>query len=265
MDMRRLLPRNRMGRAIVIIRLPPSMPHLSVSAINDYLRCSMAWYGSRYGKWPQEPVFVMQAGIAIHKALTAYHREQDHQVELLRAWKECVTAQATTGSIQRALTALDLYAAAYQPEANDVVDYWFKFRIDGLPVPFIGAYDLVRADAQRPTEGVIYDWKTGRVGWGQPKADKELQPTAYWLAYQHEAEQPPAKFVYVQLRTEGDNTMRLIETTRTEAQIEAFQNLCKEVYQRMLTEPLKPTCPEGWCRFPFECGIWRKENDTERF
>jgi hypothetical protein len=204
----------------------------------------------------------IQVGLAVHRGLTAYHRGQDDETELVSAWKELVTApNIPSGALQRALAAQALYRSMVRPLPIDVADWWFKVRIDGIPVPLIGAFDLVRADAQKPDDGAAWDWKTGKgTNWGQEKADTEIQATAYWLAYLRETDGiPPAKFVYVVIQTDrGDPWIKPFTTYRTPEQIAAFEDLCREVYRRMLNDPVISTCPRGgasgsWCRFPVQC------------
>jgi len=236
--------------------------HLSASQIVDYLRCPASWYYSRIAKLPQPPVAAIQVGLAVHRGLTAYHRGQDDEIELVAAWKECVTApDVPSGSLQRALEAQALYRSLVRPLPIDDADIWFKIEIDGLPVPLIGAFDLVRADAQKPDEGACWDWKTGKgTNWGQKKADTEIQATAYWLAYAREAGRPPAKFVYVVIQTaSGAPWIKPFTTYRTPEQVAEFEDLCRDVYRRMLTDPIVPTCPAGWCRFPEQCAELGRE------
>jgi hypothetical protein len=267
-----LIAENGVGEKLIAefpLPLPTTdqIPHLSASQISDYLRCPASWYFSRIAKLNQPPVAAMQIGIAIHRGLTAYHRSvwdetQDDEVELVTAWKEEVTApDVPPGAFQRALVAQALYRSMVRPLKIDVADWWFRLEIDGLPVPLIGAFDLVRADSQKPDEGSCWDWKTtGRLGtWGQEKADTELQATCYWLAYTREAERPPAKFVYVVIQVgPGGARIQPWTTYRTPEQIAAFEDLCRDVYHRMLHDPIVPTCPRGrggvsWCRFPERC------------
>lgn len=247
----------------MIDQLPPptadQIPHLSASQITDYLRCPASWYFSRIAKLPQPPVAAIQVGLAIHRGLTAYHRGQDDEIELLTAWKELVTApDVPTGALQRALAAQALYRSMVRPLPNaDEADVWFRVRIDGLTVPLIGAFDLVRVDAQKPTEGACWDWKSGKgTNWGQQKADTEIQATAYWLAYTRLTEGvPPAKFVYVVIQTaSGQPWIKPYTTYRTPEQVAAFEDLCRDVYRRMLADPIIATCPRGWCRYPEQCG-----------
>lgn len=236
--------------------LPRVIEHLSASQISDYLRCPASWYLSRIAKLPQPPVAAIQVGLAVHRGLTAYHRNQDDEVELVAAWKELVTANVAPGALQRAIAAQALYRSMVKPLPIDVADWWFKVQIDGIPVPLIGAFDLVRADAQDPDNGAAWDWKTGKgTNWGQQKADTEIQATAYWLAYTREAERPPKKFVYVVIQTDrGDPWIKPFTTYRTEEQVAEFEDLCRDVYQRMLNDPVISTCPRGWCRYPEHCG-----------
>lgn len=236
---------------------PGAIDHLSASSVVDYLRCPLGWYGTRIANWPQPPVFVMEAGIAIHKALTAYHRGEDDELAILEAWKN-ITADPSPGGLERAVGALALYRAKFTPKPIDVVDYWFKARIPNIPVPFIGAYDLVRADAQRPTEGIIVDWKTGRANWKQGKADSELQATAYWFAYEQETSYLPDRFVYVLMSTAmGDPTLRTLTTRRTQDDLGKFVDLCQIVYKRIMTEEPRPMCNPKYCRFPERCAEYR--------
>lgn len=231
------------------------IPHLSASSIADFLRCSMSWYGSRIAKWEQGPKPALEIGTATHKALTAYHEGRDHEVELLAAWKAMACA-APSGALARVLQCLELYAEQMQPHQADVAGWWFLTPIQGLPIPLKGEFDLVRAPALEPTEGVVVDWKTGNGRyWTQSKADSEIQPTVYWHAFTVEAELPPARFDYWVLTTSGGApAVRTITTTRTAEDVEKLQEVCRRVYQRMLSEIPEPSCPKGWCRFPAQCG-----------
>ncbi len=236
--------------------VPEDITHLSASSIGDYLICPMRWYGSRIGKWPQEPAAAPQIGTAIHRALTAYHRGKDDELELLAAWKECVTVPTPSGSIQRALSALALYRAQIETTDIDDADYWFSLPVDGLPVPIIGAFDLTRVSAQATGGGEAWDWKTGKgTNWRQEKADTELQATVYWWAYTKLAGFEPSRFVYIVIQTEsGEPWIKPFTTHRTPEQVAIFEDLCRDVYRRMLNDPVISTCPRNWCRFPEQCG-----------
>lgn len=235
---------------------PDDIKHLSASSIADFIRCSMAWYGSRIAKWTQEPVSVMEVGTATHKALSAYHEGKDHELALLAAWKE-MACPAPSGSLARVIRVIEQYRKLMQPHEADVVAWWFSVPIPGVPVPLVGEFDLVRAPSQEPDHGLIVDWKSGSGrSWTQQKADSEIQPTAYYMGYQHEAERLPEKFVYWVLGTTAGNPLacRPIETRRTQDDIDRFTTLCQVTYARMLYEAPEPTCPPGWCRFPEQCG-----------
>lgn len=238
---------------------PLAIPHLSASSVSDYLRCPLGWYGTRIACWPQSPVFAMEAGVAIHKALTAYHRGEDAELAILAAWKE-IKAERPTGALERMIATLGLYSRRFTPKEIDVADYWFKVEIPDVPVPFIGAYDLVRVTNQRPTEGIVVDWKSGNPRWKQGRADSELQATAYWFAYQQETSYTPDRFVYVLMTTNaGTPTLTTLTTRRTQEDLDTFVSLVQDVYLRIMTEPPAPMCRAGWCRFPEQCAKYRGE------
>jgi PD-(D/E)XK nuclease superfamily len=240
------------------------LPHLSASAISDYLRCPYLWWAIRVAKYPYQPIVNMQIGTAIHEGLAAYHRQEDAELALLAAWREHVTLPAPAGAIGRALEALDLYRQAVVPLSYDEAELLFRVRIPGVPIPLIGFYDLVRVSTEAPEEGEIFDYKTGNPRWGQPKIDSELQATAYIFGYQAELGVMPRKMVYHLFTTNSSPvTLRTLETTRTAEDMDTFVVLCQDVYRRMTTEEPTPRCPEGWCRFPEQCAVWKQEHGWE--
>ncbi len=234
--------------------------HLSGSAINDYLTCPMRWAGTRLLGFPRIPASAPLAGVALHAAVEIHHRYEDHdpETELVQRWKAVrpvIQAERALGKpimvdLARSLTALDLYRERFPFQPYDGAEEFFSVTIPGVPVPIIGYMDLVTSD------NLICDVKTtGSNSWTPEKADTELQATLYAYAFHQMTGELPQGFEYRVLYTGTRKPVDLtvLPTQRTAKHFEALEILVRDVYAHMQTEPLRQTCPRGWCSTPDAC------------
>lgn len=236
--------------------MTPAIRSLSVSAMQAYLRCPMLWYGRYIAKWTPRllPASVranQSIGLAIHAGIEAHHRGQDAGLALLQAWEGVRSEQPIIGSLERAIELLEEYRRHNPRDRRDRAEVKFSLDIEGLPVPFRGRLDVLRAPE-------IHDAKSGWSKWTQEKADAELQPAAYGLWYARTFAEPLEKFVYHILPTMfGQRTIQRIETRRTAEQIEAFSEQARCVYRAICTGEFRPACQPKKCQFPEGCEAWR--------
>jgi len=176
-------------------------PHLSASAINDYIDCGLQYKFGRIDRLP--PEFIADSlvfGTTIHKVLDEFHQEKmvgnkmslrDMQDRFEFHWK----AQAE-GNEQIRYSGDKTYESLLMEGKDLLAVYWdkipadefrvvgieepFAFRIPGLPVNIIGVYDLLEEDESGTL--IIVDWKTSGKSYSRDDVDKNLQLTLYQLA-----------------------------------------------------------------------------------
>jgi putative RecB family exonuclease len=175
--------------------------HLSASSISTYIDCSLQYYFSRVKRLPME--FVSDAlsfGTVIHLVLAEFYRSKmtgdkmllkDIHESYRQHWKQ--EAEDRT-DIQYAdgkdfktylSTGVDLLSAWFNKLPDDSfevigVEEPFTFEIPELPVPIIGAMDLVEQDDAGTI--IITDHKTGSKAYSADEIDQNMQMTLYQLA-----------------------------------------------------------------------------------
>jgi CRISPR/Cas system-associated exonuclease Cas4 (RecB family) len=225
---------------------PRRITRLSASSISDWLRCPLLWYGRRMAGWPRPPSAELAMGRAIHAAFEAYHRGGDSELELLRAWREVEDTARPNGALQRAVDALRLYRDTNPATPLDRPEVWFRAEIPGLEIPLIGVLDLVRG-----TE--LHEFKTGRGKWGQKRADKELQMSAYSVGFEELTGTVPSRHVYWIITTVAPVSVCPLETSRSRGQVEEFFETARRVFREMRTAELVGRCVNGRCEYPEYC------------
>lgn len=208
------------------------------------------------------------AGTALHRAIEAYHgyEDADPETELVQRWKDVkpiVVAERALGKrvtvdLGRSLEALALYVDKYPRNPMDSSEWPFTLPVPGLSVPLVGFLDLLTEDK------TIRDIKTAGSSktWTQEKANGELQATCYiWAVYQLIHELRPFEYVILHTGPDAPVSLNVIETTRTLADLEAFEALICRVHERMQlgNEAMRPTCPKGWCNHPEQCELFLVE------
>jgi putative RecB family exonuclease len=179
-------------------------PHLSASSVNSYIDCSLSYKFSKIDFIPQE--FVSDAmifGSCIHKALEFFHKERaqnnNNRLPLSQlhetfenVWRfeaaENTRIQYKAGNSYENLLNLgkSLLTTYYNnlPDENYKVigvEVPFSLNIEGLPIPIIGAVDLIEEDESGTI--IITDFKTAAKAYSSTDIDNSFQLTIYNLAF----------------------------------------------------------------------------------
>jgi putative RecB family exonuclease len=176
-------------------------PHLSASSIGDYMECGMLYRFSRIDRLPME--FVADSlvfGTAIHKTLEEFYREKltgnkltlkdIHQI-FEKHWHETADGrdeiQYAEGKDFKTLLmqGTDLLSIWHQRLPEDAfkiigIENAFSFTLPGLPIPVVGAMDLIEEDDSGTI--IITDFKTSKKSYSADEIDRNPQMTIYQLA-----------------------------------------------------------------------------------
>lgn len=266
------------GQAIVkavprMLDLPGVLPveHLSNSSITLLWKCPEKWrrrYVLREYEPPSGSMIVGScAGAA---ARTNFEQKIDSGTDLSESdvldafadeWNERAAddgidwkgekPQTIRDSGQQALAAYHrLVAPAVMPTTTERK---FTLRFDEVPWTFLGYLDLEESD------GAVGDTKCTGRRLAQTKADVDPQPASYLLARRAEGNPAQAFRFHTMVRTKQP-TAEVIETTRTNVQLDAFLGrimaAAHEIAWRAEHDVWSGAVPgEWWCTEKF-CGHW---------
>ena len=176
-------------------------PHLSSSSVNDYVECGLLYKFGRVDRLPMEfKPDAMEFGSAIHLTLVWFY--QCRMVGDVLSLKEVQKIFETNWRVLAEARDDIQYAegknfATYLREGKELLAVWysklpddnfkvlsieeaFSFKIPGIPVPIIGATDLVEEDSSGTI--IITDWKTSGRAYSRDEVDKNIQLTLYQMA-----------------------------------------------------------------------------------
>lgn len=167
----------------------PRLPrHLSVSAIQAYAKCPLAWKRRYIDGIKDDPTPPMSFGLAFSRALEAHHRGQDADTAFARA--HALTGNAYPGA-EHGLRLLDLYRKQFNLDGEP--EQKFSLYLPDqqqVPVPILGFMDLEREDE-------VVEFKTSKNVWTQPRADAEYQSAVYGWAFQRRHRRRPTSVRYL--------------------------------------------------------------------
>jgi putative RecB family exonuclease len=176
-------------------------PHLSASSIGDYLECGMLYRFGRIDRLPMEFVSdALEFGSVIHIVLAEYYQTKitgdrltlkDVHESFRHHWHRVAEGRE---DIQYAngkdfntylIQGVDLLTAWYSKLPSDNfkvigIEEAFSFELPNLPVPVIGAIDLVEEDESGTI--IITDFKTSGRAYSLDEVDQNMQMTVYQLA-----------------------------------------------------------------------------------
>jgi putative RecB family exonuclease len=176
-------------------------PHLSPSAINDYMDCGLLYKLGRILKLqPETRPDALEFGTVIHRVLATFYRYKlegeivplsDLQLVFEMWWKQATEngSEITYKDGKNAETLLkegkDLLSAYYAKLPRDdfnvlAIEEPFTFTLPNLPIPIIGILDLVEEDESGAI--IITDWKTASKSYSEDEINKSLQLTIYGMA-----------------------------------------------------------------------------------
>jgi putative RecB family exonuclease len=176
------------------------MPHLSASSIGDYVECSLLYKFGRIDRLPMDfKADAMIFGSVIHLVLGEYYEGKmigskmllkDVHKSFEEHWRKAAEGNTdikyNKGKDFETLLmeGKDLLTAWYMklPEDNFkvlAVEEAFSFILPDLPVPIIGAMDLVEEDEVGTL--IITDFKTSAKAYSASEIDQNQQMTTYQL------------------------------------------------------------------------------------
>jgi putative RecB family exonuclease len=176
-------------------------PHLSASSIGTYVDCSLQYYFSYVKRLPMEFVSdALEFGSAIHLTLADFYRAKMTGDRLLlkdvhESYKQHWTNRVKDRSDIKYADQKDFQS--YLIEGADLLTAWFNklpddtfsviaveeafvFEIDGMPLPIVGAIDLVEEDDAGTI--IITDHKTSGRAYSIDEIDLNPQVTIYQMA-----------------------------------------------------------------------------------
>ena len=175
--------------------------HLSASAVNEYLSCSLAFKFGRIDRiLPEFTADALEFGKAIHRALEDFHTEkmrgtylsvkqlqecfENHWRRIIAARDDIKYAEGNDADIlllqgKELLTAYVNKAPIHDYECI-AVEEAFSFNIEGCPLPIIGAIDLVEIDSSGTI--IITDFKTSARAYSFDEVERNFQLTLYQMA-----------------------------------------------------------------------------------
>lgn len=179
-------------------------PHLSASAINDYVECGLLYKLSRIDSFPKE--FIPEAlilGSAVHEALKEFYRERMNAVTLSieelimrfeKIWREKAEGnEAISYKDGKDFNTLlnegkGLLETYYRNLRDDhfrvlAMEEPFEFTLEGLDLPVIGIIDLLEEDESGTL--IITDHKTAGKSYASDDVDRNFQLTVYHMAAKH--------------------------------------------------------------------------------
>ncbi len=176
-------------------------PHLSASAITDYIECGLQYKFFRVDGIKKESVAdVLIFGSSVHLVLAEFHQRKMFgeiipKEEFLKLfekyWKETFEKEKQVSFkngntfnslLEEGKRLLTVYAEKYVSENFNIlaIEEPFRMEIDGVNLPIIGIMDLVEED-ERGTI-IITDHKTASRAYSNEEIDKNFQLTIYYMA-----------------------------------------------------------------------------------
>ncbi len=254
-------------------------PHLSVSGIADYLDCGLLYKLGRVDKLtPEFKAEALVFGTAIHAALAEFYQsrlegeqmsakqlEQSFEQHWHRLAQDREDLQYKPDKDYQTLRLegkelLSIYYHQLPPEEGRIIgiEAPFSFNLDGLPIPLIGACDLVMED----DTGVItiVDHKTSSRAYSISEVDKSLQLTVYQLAARAQGYDDREILLRVDclIKTQKPKFEQYY-TVRSEVEEKQAIRLIQEVYQGISREVFIPHLG-SWkcagCPYQAACAAW---------
>jgi putative RecB family exonuclease len=175
-------------------------PHLSATAINDYIDCGLLYKLARIDRL--KPDFIPDAlklGATIHRVLEDFYRERmlgnrlqvkDLHEIFEQYWKEAAEGrediQYKEGKDFETLLmeGKELLSTYYHKLPEDdfrilAIEEPFRFHLDNLDIPIVGITDLVEEDSAGTV--IVTDWKTSSRAYSTDEVDTNFQLTVYQM------------------------------------------------------------------------------------
>jgi len=176
-------------------------PHLSASSIGDYVECSLLYRFGRIDRLPMEfKSDAMVFGTCIHRVLEQFYSEKMigenlllkyvHEIfettwTAIAADRDDIRYNGDNDFKSLLMYGKDLLTAWYNKLPDDqftilAIEEAFSFTLPGVPIPIIGAMDLIEEDSAGTI--IITDFKTSGRAYSKDEVDQNQQLTMYQIA-----------------------------------------------------------------------------------
>jgi len=179
-------------------------PHLSVSGIEDYMECGLQYKFSRIDKLKTKyRADALVFGGTIHKVLAEFNQErligkilttvelqdlfEQHWITKAKGQKDILYKKGKTfesltheGKELIRIFGENIEKSGMKEHTVIAIEEAFVFYVPGLPIPMIGAMDLVEEDDQGGIH--ITEYKTAAAAYSADKVKTHFQLTVYQIA-----------------------------------------------------------------------------------
>jgi CRISPR/Cas system-associated exonuclease Cas4 (RecB family) len=246
-----------------------SEPHLSVTQLGMYLRCPLQYFFRYVCHMRTPPSGDMTLGRTVHQAIAENYRQK------IKSRQDLPLAQLTDAFSQRwereasearfdedekpgelkdeGVRLLTAYHEGISPRVQPAqVEYEFLVDTGKSRMPIMGFIDLI------DDQGYIVDHKTTKRSFPTDAAEKDLQLTAYAMAYRATfGGQEKGVRLDVMVRNKQPKIQQL-RSTRTQEDIDRFLRLVKQLERGIRAEAFYPNegymC--GYCGYGEMCEKW---------
>ena len=244
-------------------------PHLSVTQLKMYLRCPLQYYFRYVCDLKMPPTGDMTLGRAVHGTLEDNYRQKIESRQDLPLDQVCESfsgrwdqeAQLTLfkddenpGHLKdEGVRLLGVYHSTIAPTVQPAeVEREFLVDTGATELPLKGYIDLIDSD------GTIIDHKTTKRSFPQDAAEKDLQLTAYAMAYRQLYGQPENGLRLDALVRNKEPKVQQLVTVRSQADVDRFLRLAEQVERAIGAEAFYPSdnymC--GVCGYGDLCKEW---------
>jgi len=244
-------------------------PHLSVTQLNTYLRCPLQYFFRYTCHLKTPPNGDMTLGRTIHEVIAENYRQKmrtrqdlpvsqivdmfsdrwEHQVE-----EVAFDDQDKLGLLKdEGIRLLDLYHKTVAPTVQPVeVERQFLVETGATRLPLMGFIDLI------DDQGNIVDHKTAKRSYPERAAEKDIQLTAYAMAYRRLFGKDERSVRFDVMVRNKQPKMQQLSATRTQEDIDRFLAIAEQIERGINAEIFYPNegyvC--GYCGFGEICEKW---------
>lgn len=244
-------------------------PHLSVTQLKMYLRCPLQYFFRYECGVVVAPTGSMTLGRAVHQALNDNYRQK------MQSRRDMPVSDMTDAfsdhwdrEVQETLFEENEYPGELKDQGVGLLSMYHEKVAPGIqPVEVEKGFLLDTGVTDQPLKGYIdliddrgyiRDHKTSKRSFYQDTAEKDVQLTAYALAYRElYGQDENGVRLDVMVRTKTPRIQTLLGT-RTQADIDRFKRLLEQVERGIQAELFYPNynymC--GTCGYKQMCGEW---------
>ena len=241
-----------------------SCEHYSVSSINTYINCSLQYFFKYVEKLkPSHTSICLPFGTAYHtaRAFIANANKAKQKITLPEtvaifsdafaaavALTENLKAEAGEANVLEETGRKMIESLCNSMDPNEFViecNKAFIIPVEGVELPLIGELDMLTRNQENGRLRIV-DFKTAARKWPEDKAQKDLQASAYCMAFQAEYNTIPDFRFEVCTKTKKPE-VQILDTSRTERDIAKFANIVRAVDHGIKSKVFVPNCSSFFC------------------